>query len=178
MTSIFRAYDLRGVYPSEINENVVYKTALAYRKILPKAKEIVVARDMRISSPALFESLTRGLMDAGFNVIDVGMVPVSVFYFTIAHYKKDGGIMITASHNPKEYNGLKIQREGARPIVGETGIFEMEKYVLENNFQKAEEKGTMSKKEVVDEYMHYILPKIKLKRLCQSLGLTGSPHIS
>ncbi|MCK5233386.1 MAG: phosphomannomutase/phosphoglucomutase [Candidatus Aenigmarchaeota archaeon] len=164
MSSIFRSYDIRGIYPSEINEDVVYKTALAYRKILPKAKEIVVARDMRLSSPALFESLTRGLMDAGFNVIDIGMVPVSVFYFAIAHYKKDGGIMITASHNPKEYNGLKIQRENARPIVGETGIFEMEKYVLEGNFQKAEEKGTMSKKEVVDEYMRYIVPKIKLKR--------------
>ena len=88
MTSIFRAYDIRGVYPSEINENVVYKTALAYRKILPKAKEIVVARDMRLSSPALFESLTRGLMDAGFNVIDIGMVPVSVFYLRLRITKK------------------------------------------------------------------------------------------
>ncbi len=164
MASIFRSYDIRGIYPSEINEEIVYKAALAYRRILPQAKEIVVARDMRLSSPALFESLTRGLMDAGFNVIDVGMVPVSVFYFAIAHYKKDGGIMITASHNPKEYNGLKIQRENARPIVGETGIFDMEKYVLEDNFQKAEEKGTMSKKEAVDEYMRYILPKIKLNR--------------
>ena len=150
MSSIFRSYDIRGVYPSEINEDVVYKTAFAYRRVLPQAKEIVVARDMRISSPALFESLTRGLMEAGFNVIDVGMVPVSVFYFAIAHYKKDGGIMITASHNPKEYNGLKIQRENARPIVGETGIFDMEKYVKEGSFEKSKEKGNMSKKEVVE----------------------------
>lgn len=164
LPSIFRAYDIRGVYPSEINEEITYKIALAYRKILPEAKEIVAARDMRISSPALFSSLARGLNDAGFNLTDVGMVPAPVFYFAIAHWKKDGGIMVTASHNPKEYNGLKIQSKDAKPVVGETGIFEMEKVVSSGKSVKTEKKGSIAKKDVLNEYINYVLQKIKLKR--------------
>ena len=125
--SIFRAYDIRGIYPRELNCDITYKIAVAFANKFSNADEFVVGRDCRISSPALRDSLVLGFNDSGKNVLDIGIVPTPVFYFAIAHLKKQGGIIITGSHNPKNYNGLKIQREEAIPVTGETGIYEMEK---------------------------------------------------
>ncbi|MCK4550679.1 MAG: phosphomannomutase/phosphoglucomutase, partial [Candidatus Aenigmarchaeota archaeon] len=161
--SIFRAYDIRGIYPKELNCDITYKIAVAFANKFPNADEVVVGRDCRISSPALRDSLVSGLKDSGKNVLDLGVVPTPVFYFAIAHLKKQGGIIITGSHNPKEYNGLKIQREEAIPVTGETGIYEMEKMIEKGELKKADKKGAVKEFDITDDYIEYVskIPKIK-----------------
>src|SRR4030042_6628889 len=107
---IFRAYDIRGVYPEELNERAIYKIGIAFSNFLKEAKEVVIGRDYRLSSSSLRNALVQGLRDGGKDIIDLGEIPVPVFYFFIAHYKKKAGLMITASHNPSEFNGIKLQR--------------------------------------------------------------------
>ena len=106
-TSIFKAYDIRGVYPDQINEDLVYKIAQAYAKFV-NPKKIILAQDVRESSPALWEAASRGLTDAGVDIIDIGIVSTDMMYFATAHLKTDGGIIISASHNPYEDNGIKF----------------------------------------------------------------------
>lgn len=161
----FKAYDVRGVYPEDVNEDVAYKTGLAYANFLKDAKKIVVGVDYRHSSPALKKALIEGLTDGGKDVVDIGEVPTPILYFGIAHYKNDGGIEITASHNSGEYNGIKLQKEGAMPIYGENGIFDIRDAVLNNDLVVAENKGSITKQEgVVDEYIDYLVSKVELKR--------------
>jgi len=150
--SIFKAYDIRGIYPDQLNEEVVYKVARAYATLLKKENpgkklEIVVSRDMRLSSPSLKESLVKGIIDSGVNICDIGIATTPSFYFAVAYYGYDGGIQVSASHNPKEYNGLKIVRRRAIPVGGETGIFEIRDMVINNNFDKTvKEKGEVTRK--------------------------------
>ncbi|MBT3356492.1 phosphomannomutase/phosphoglucomutase [bacterium] len=160
----FKAYDIRGLYPEDVNEEVAYKTGLAYANFLKDAKKIVVGVDFRHSSPALKEALIEGLTDGGKDVVDIGEVPTPILYFGIAHYKYDGGIEITASHNAGEYNGIKLQKEKALPIYGENGIYDIRDAVLSNDLHKAKEKGSVETKEIVGEYMDYLVSKIQLKR--------------
>ncbi len=161
---IFKAYDIRGVYPTDLNEDITYKSALAYANFLSDANPIVLGADFRQSSPALKEAAIKGLRDGGKNVIDIGQVPTPVLYFGIAHYKHDGGIQITASHNPKEYNGLKLQKEQAIPVYGENGIFEIRDAVLNDDLKKVEAETTVEQKDIVPEYIEYLVSKTKLKR--------------
>ncbi len=128
--SIFRSYDIRGVYPEAINECLAEKVGFAVVKHL-KAKEVVVGRDMRLSSPVLFASLVRGINQAGADVVDIGMVPTPVTYFAVVHLKAKAGIMISASHNPPEYNGFKIVGKKAIQLSKESGIEDIKKIVLE-----------------------------------------------
>ena len=117
--NIFRAYDIRGIYPKEINEEVAYKIGQAFVQFLSSLKakskkqklNIVVGRDNRISSPLLQKSLVQGIIDSGAKVIDIGFSTTPMLYFATAHYKFDGGIEISASHNPSRYNGFKLVRE-------------------------------------------------------------------
>jgi phosphomannomutase/phosphoglucomutase len=162
--NIFRAYDIRGIYPQEINEEVVYKIGLAFSNLFKNIKEAVIARDYRLSSPTLKGALLRGLQDGGKDIVDLGTVPVPVFYFGILHYKKGGGLMVTASHLGKEYNGLKIQKEKAIPIVGETGIYKMRDMILKNKLTKAIKEVKIIKKNIVPDYINYLSSKIKLAR--------------
>jgi len=113
--SIFKAYDIRGLYPVQINEGVVREIGLRFGSFL-SANEIVVGRDMRLSSGPLFSSFVQGVIDSGVNVLDIGIVSTPFLYFGISHLKAKGGVMITASHNPKEYNGFKVCREDAIPV--------------------------------------------------------------
>lgn len=160
----FKAYDIRGVYPDDVNEEVAYKTGLAYANFLKDAKKIVVGADFRHSSPSLKKSLIEGLTDGGKDVVDIGEVPTPVLYFGIAHYKHDGGIEITASHNTGECNGIKLQKEKALPIYGENGIYDIRDAVLKNDLHKAETKGSVEEKEVVEEYIDYLATKVQLKK--------------
>ncbi|MCK5474361.1 MAG: phosphomannomutase/phosphoglucomutase [Candidatus Aenigmarchaeota archaeon] len=162
--SIFRAYDIRGIYPKELNCDITYKIAVAFANKFNDADEFVVGRDCRISSPALRDSLVSGFKDSGKDVLDIGVVPTPVFYFAIAHLKKQGGIIITGSHNPKDYNGLKIQREEAIPVTGETGIYEMEKMIEKGEFKAIEKKGTIKELDIVGDYIDYVSKIPKLKR--------------
>lgn len=128
MNSIFKANDVRGVYPSEINEKEVRKIGLALSGYFGKGAKLVIGHDARLSSPSLYRALKDSLKSKklnGLKVIEAGLMTTPMLYFLVAHSKADGGIMVTASHNPKEYNGLKVVKKGARPVGGK----EIEKIV-------------------------------------------------
>ena len=133
---IFKSYDIRGVYPEELNEENVVAIVRAVYKFFQqtantgKSLKIVIGRDMRISSPSLFEAITKTLVDIGAEVIDVGLVSTPTFYFAVLNYDYDCGIQISASHNPKDYNGLKIVRrieKGILKIGKPTGMEDIKK---------------------------------------------------
>jgi phosphomannomutase len=154
---IFRAYDIRGVYPTALNEDTAYFVGRAFVKFLKKkGLKIVVGRDARLSSPSLFASLTEGITDQGADVCDIGLSTTPMLYFSVAHFKFDGGINITASHNPPQYNGFKLVRESSIPISGKSGIKEIKKLTLRGNFKKAK-KGKIVKKKVQEEYVSFNL---------------------
>lgn len=152
--SIFKVYDIRGIYPSSLNEEVAYKVGRAYSEIIKRENpgikpSIAVGTDMRLSSPELKENLIKGLIDSGVNVTDIGMVSTPTFYFAVAYYNFNGGIQVSASHNPKEYNGFKMVRAKAAPVSSETGINEIRDLVVKGEFPLDVEKGTLSTKEGV-----------------------------
>jgi len=132
---IFKAYDVRGIYPDQLDEETAYKIGYALVEFL-KAKTLVVGRDMRLSGVSLFKAIAQGITEAGADVIDIGTVSTPLAYFAIAEYGYDGGLIISASHNPKEYNGFKICRERAIPISGETGLLKIKKLVERGSFVK------------------------------------------
>lgn len=146
--SIFKAYDIRGVYPTELNEETAYKIARAYAQFLRSELKqqdearVVVARDMRLSGPSLTKEVIRGLREGGLHVIDIGLASAPTFYFAVAFHGYDGGVMVSASHNPKEYNGLKMTRARAIPISGETGIKDIEKLVAGGVFEEPARTGS------------------------------------
>jgi len=153
---IFKAYDVRGIYPSELDEELAYKTGRAFVTFLKdeyKLKEklrIVVSSDMRISSPKLKKSLIKGLIDQGSDVIDIGLASSPTFYFAVSYYDYDGGIIVSASHNPKKYNGFKFVRRNARSVSKETGIYMIRDLVERNEFKKVK-KGNINRRENVLE---------------------------
>jgi phosphomannomutase len=162
--TIFKAYDIRGIYPVSINEQTVYKIAQAYAKFV-QPKVVAVGRDVRLSGPALFESVCRGLTDHGVNVIDIGVCTTDMYYFAVANYGYDGGIMISASHNPKEYNGLKMVRGNSVPISGDTGIMDLKDLVLNNYGFQAANKGKVEKKDIVTDYLSKCLSLINIEKI-------------
>lgn len=154
--SIFKAYDIRGVYPEQLDETVAYKVGRAYAQLLKaeSAKQtltVVVSGDMRISTPQLKDKLISGLTDSGINVVDIGMATTPTFYFAVGFYKYDGGIQVSASHNPKEYNGFKMVRAKAVPISGDTGIEEIKELVVKDSWDSVAEPGQVTTKSGVVE---------------------------
>lgn len=143
--TIFKAYDIRGIYPEQLDEDLAYKVGRAYGTFILKensnAKNIVVGADMRLSSPSLKKELIQGIIDSGLNVIDVGLVSTPTFYFAVGYYGYDGGVQVSASHNPKDYNGFKMVREKSLPISKETGIDEIKNTVLSGCFISSDKKG-------------------------------------
>lgn len=167
MAGIFRAYDIRGVYPAELNEGIAKKIGLAYAEFMKKESKIseaVVAADSRLSSPALKKAIIEGIVSAGVKVIDIGMVPTPVFYFACMHYKRQGGVMITGSHNPANQNGFKLQRHEALPVSGDDGIYEIEKLIAGNELPDGKKSAKVSKENVISAYVEYVSSKIKLER--------------
>lgn len=153
-TSIFKAYDIRGIYPDSIDEEIAEKVGRAYAIILKgenpgKKLTVVVGEDMRLSSPSLKKSLIKGLTESGLSVVNVGLVSTPTFYFAVAYYKYDGGIQVSASHNPKDYNGLKMTRGRGIPVGGDTGIMEIKDLVVKNKFENAKTKGKVAKRDNV-----------------------------
>src|SRR5947208_11245055 len=118
---IFKAYDVRGVYPGEVNEDGARAIGAAFVAYL-KAKRIAVGRDMRLSSPALAQAFIDGATSQGCDVVDYGMIATDMLYFAVARDNHDGGVQVTASHNPKQYNGMKMVRRHAFPLSGEAGL--------------------------------------------------------
>ena len=149
--SIFKAYDIRGIYPSELNEEVIYKIGRAYAVLIQKENKgkltVAVGEDMRLSSPKLKEALVKGLVTQGVNVVEIGLVSTPTFYFAVANYGYDGGMQVSASHNPREWNGLKLVRKKAIPVSEDTGMKKIKAMVEKGEFMEVEEKGEVSKKE-------------------------------
>jgi len=158
MAEIFKAYDVRGVYPSELNEETAYNIGRAFVSFL-NAREVLVGRDGRLSSPKLFKALARGINDQGADVIDIGLCSTTMFYFGAA--KVMASIMVTASHNPKEYNGFKFCRENAIPISGDTGIEDIKQLVVKNKFKAPPKKGKITRKDIMEDYINHNLSFVK-----------------
>ncbi|MBX4205444.1 MAG: phosphomannomutase/phosphoglucomutase [Candidatus Doudnabacteria bacterium] len=162
--SIFKAYDIRGIYPTQLNEELAYGIAQAYCKFL-NPKTVALGFDVRISSPSLFEAAKQGLLDHGVNVIDIGMISTDMLYFAVANFGYDGGIIISASHNPKEYNGLKLTREKAIPISGDTGILDIKDSVAAGYEYKAMEPGKVTSKNITEYYIQKCLSFVDVSKI-------------
>jgi phosphomannomutase len=154
---IFKAYDVRGVYPGEVNEDAARGIGAAFVAYL-KAKRIGVGRDMRLSSPALAAAFIDGATSQGADIVDYGMIATDMLYFAVARDRLDGGVQITASHNPKQYNGMKMVRQEAFPLSGEEGLLEI-RQMLENNAlpPAAERRGLVTTRNVLDEYVGHVM---------------------
>ncbi len=158
--SVFKAYDIRGIYPEEINELDAYKIAAAYCDFI-KPKKIAIGYDVRLSSPGLQKAAIKAVTDKGVKVVDIGCISTDMLYFTVARYGYDGGFSITASHNPREYNGIKMVREGATPISGDTGINEIRDLAMKMNvtgadLEKEVSSDLIERKDIWGDYIEKI----------------------
>lgn len=133
----FKAYDIRGRVPEQLNEDVAYRVGRAFAQYL-KAKKVVVGHDIRLTSPQLADAVARGITDAGADVLHIGQCGTEEVYFASFNNPVDGGICVTASHNPMDYNGMKLVREGSRPISGDTGLFDIQALAEAAEFEPAE----------------------------------------
>ncbi|MEG6585025.1 phosphomannomutase [Dendrosporobacter sp. 1207_IL3150] len=165
LRNAFKAYDIRGKVPEELNEEMAYRLGRAYVDIF-KAKQVAVGHDIRLSGPALRDALVTGLTEAGCNVIDIGMCGTEQIYFATAHLKLDGGIMITASHNPQEYNGMKLVRSEAKPISSDSGLKDLEEAVINGEFTtRGSIPGQVSYYDIMPEYIEHLLTFIDINTL-------------
>ncbi len=151
----FKAYDIRGKVPSELNGELAYKIGVAFSKFI-NAEKVVVGRDIRKSSEAISEALIKGLNDAGVNVIDIGLCGTEMVYFSTPYYNADGGIMITASHNPPEYNGMKFVRKNSVPVGYDSGLNVVEKMILEDDVDPwgPHDPGKIEHVDVMPHFIH------------------------
>src|SRR3954469_20231247 len=154
---IFKAYDVRGVYPGEVNEEGARAIGAAFVAYL-KAKRIAVGRDMRLSSPALAAAFIEGATSQGADIVDYGMIPTDMLYFAVARDGHDGGVQVTASHNPKQYNGMKMVRREAFPLSGEEGLLEIREMIAANAIPAATaRRGQVTTKNVLRDYVERVM---------------------
>ena len=161
----FKAYDIRGKLEIELNGDVAYRIGRAYGSFVGADKNVVVGGDVRLTSEALKLALANGLMDAGVNVIDLGMTGTEEVYFATFHLKVDGGIEVTASHNPMDYNGMKLVREGSKPISGDTGLKDIQRMAEANDFPAVTTRGTYTQQSCLADYVQHLLSYIDLSAL-------------
>ena len=159
-----KAYDVRGQIPKELNVDIAYRIGNAMVKFL-RAKRIVVGRDIRLSSEELMKAVSNGIYDAGAEVLDIGLSGTEMVYFGTSHLEADGGIMITASHNPADYNGLKLVKEDVRPISIDTGLREIRKLAESNERQLAKVRGVHTAVNIFDSYIEHILSYVDVSKL-------------
>ena len=167
--NIFRAYDVRGVYPGELNEEIVTRTAMAMAELYPHCQKFVLSQDPRKSSPALAKAIIKGFTSMGKDVIDLGIAPDPLFYFAILHYGYDGGIALSGSHNPPQYNGLTLNARQApdkeQKDIILSDLVGIKQRVFDNQpFKGASQKGKVISLDLKEEYVEYLSSKIKLKR--------------
>ncbi len=152
----FKAYDIRGKVPSELNPELAYKVALSFAKLVD-AKSVVVGYDIRKSSGIISDAVKSGLTDYGVNVIDIGLCGTEMIYYATPEFEADGGIMITASHNPPEYNGLKFVKKGSVPLGYDSGLNEVEKMIVNNEISAPKaEKGSVTKKDITKGFIDHL----------------------
>jgi len=162
MAGIFKAYDVRGLYPEQLNEDIAEKVGRVFRAVLDERELagnpiVVVSYDMRPHSVPLQAALIEGLLTSGLDVIDIGLATTPTNYFAVGHLEAAGGIQVTASHNPAEYNGLKFSLHGARPVSGDHGIPLLEKLVEAGNFDEPGKRGVLSHQDISKEYGQHVL---------------------
>jgi phosphomannomutase len=154
---IFKAYDVRGVYPSEINEEGARAIGAAFIAYL-KASRVAVGRDMRLSSPALAAAFIDGVTSQGADVVDYGMIATDMLYFAVAADRLEGGVQITASHNPRQYNGMKMVRQQAFPLSGEAGISDIRDMIAADRLPApAPRRGSVTSRNALDAYVNHVM---------------------
>jgi phosphomannomutase/phosphomannomutase/phosphoglucomutase len=152
----FKAYDARGKVPDELNEDIAYRVGRAYAEFIQPA-QVAVGRDARLSSDKLFDALSQGLMDSGVDVLDLGLCGTEAVYFATFHKHLDGGIMITASHNPSDYNGFKFVRHDARPISADSGLVDIRQIAETGKFSPSTTTGELFATDLRDAYINHLL---------------------
>lgn len=162
--SCFKPYDIRGRIPDQLNEEIAYRVGRAYATWL-KPRNVVVGYDIRLTSQGLCKALTQGLLDSGVDVIDIGQCGTEEIYFATSHLQTSGGIVVTASHNPKDYNGMKLVREDSKPISGDTGLNEIKAIAEEGKFPPPSRSGTLSQADTKAAYVEHLLSYIDLSAL-------------
>jgi phosphomannomutase len=164
-SSIFKAYDIRGIYPRDLNEETAYLIGRAMVKVTG-AKTVVVGHDARFSSNSLVRAVVKGITEQGADAIDIGLVTTPMLNFAVAEYKEhEAGVMVTASHNPKDYNGLKLCYENALPIGENTGMAELKNLVMEGKFPEVAVPGKIVKKDILDNYVKKVLSLVDLEKI-------------
>lgn len=177
----FKAYDIRGKLGTELNEEIAYKVGRAYGQIY-QPKTVVIGCDIRLTSEDLKQATIRGLNDAGVDVLDLGMTGTEEVYFAAFHLDVQGGIEITASHNPMDYNGMKLVRENARPISADTGLKDIQSLAESEQFIEVEKKGTTQKYNILPEFIEHLLTyidpsKIRPLKLVMNAGNGAAGHV-
>lgn len=177
----FKAYDIRGKLGVELNEDIAYRIGRAYAQQL-NAKRVVVGGDVRLSSASLKSALAEGLMDGGADVVDIGMTGTEEVYFAAFHLDVDGGIEVTASHNPMDYNGMKLVLRGAVPISGDTGLKAIQMLAESNRFAEVATRGTPSQISILEPFVSHLLTyldaaAIKPLKLVVNAGNGAAGHV-
>ncbi len=160
----FKAYDIRGRVPDQLNTEVAYRIGRAFAEFLD-AKKIVVGHDIRLTSPELTDAVVDGITDAGADVLHIGQCGTEEVYFACFDQPVDGGICVTASHNPIDYNGMKLVKEGSRPISGDTGLLDIKKMAEENNFKPIVKKGAVTQYNSRPRYIEHLLTYVDRSKL-------------
>ena len=161
---IFSAYDIRGIYGDTLTDEVAYRIGRAAAQYLD-VPEIAVSRDMRVSSPQLAAALIRGITDQGVNAIDLGMNTTDGLYFAVGKFNFPAGVMITASHNPAQYNGMKFCRAQAAPVSEDTGLSDIRDLAVSGNFAKPAHKGQVTQRDVTEDYVNHVLSFIDISKI-------------
>ena len=162
---IFKSYDIRGVYPQDFNEDAAYLITQAFIK-LHQPKKVVLGRDVRESGKSLFNSALKAFLDAGVNVVDIGIVSTDEFYFAVGSLPVDGGITISASHNPREYNGMNFCKKSAEPISSESGLYDIRDLAIKDkSLIKSFKKGIVVKQDVTNDFLKMVISYVDLSIL-------------
>jgi phosphomannomutase/phosphoglucomutase len=160
----FKAYDIRGRIPDELNEDLAYRIGRAYAALL-QPHQVAVGHDVRLTSPALSAAVAQGLLDGGADVLDIGLCGAEEIYFAAFHHRIDGGIMVTASHNPMDYNGMKLVREQAKPISGDSGLFAIRDLAACGQFPESKRRGNWVGRPDKGDYIAHLLSYIDISAL-------------
>lgn len=172
----FKAYDIRGKLEDEINEDIAYRIGRAYAEFLA-CKTVVVGGDNRLTSEALKNSLASGIIDAGCDVIDLGLTGTEEVYFATSYLNVDGGVQVTASHNPKDYNGMKLVKSDSRPISNNNGLLEIKRLAENQSYKNVSKtKGTIKHLSVINEYVEKVLSFVSIQNFKPTRVLTNAGH--
>lgn len=174
----FKAYDIRGIVPGEVNAELAYRVGRVFAAMFA-AETAVVGHDIRLTGPELANAVADGLRDGGCTVYDIGECGTEMVYYATAHLNTDGGIMVTASHNPADYNGMKLVRSGARPVSSDTGLMDIGRMATEEGefphvVVAGKERGKLIKKDIMPDYIEHLLSYIDVKNL-KPLKIVANP---